>query len=526
MNVESFLAYHSIVENPFGAEEARHDAVFEKLIQQANQNHPDFAKILGRIDRPTTAVIFGEKGSGKTAIRLMIGQKVAGHNHAHPDNRTLLIGYDDLNPTLNRIAARQSRREKRRIRNARKGERHPLDMVRIEDHQDAILSLGVTKLVDALLNRSDELNEPMLIPEDMNRRVKTLSRRQRGDLAVLAALYDQPASGSVSERWRRLHKKMKLGWRTSISLVRAAAVILTLFAAGLWFTPSMVSLYTKEPAPHAAEWILPAAAILGGAAAILWLWWLARHLRLWRLCRRLYREMPAVKRTPGQLRHLLMNLRPADLVDQPWPIPSGDGANSRYLITAKFLELLAIFDYTGVMVVVDRVDEPTLVSGHPDVMKSIIWPMLDNKFLQQDAVGLKLLLPIELRHMLRRESAEFFQEARLDKQNLIEHLMWSGPMLYDLCSARLRACQAPDSHPVYLTDLFDPEVSRESLVDALEQMHQPRDAFKFLYSVIQEHCRAMPDDKARFTIPRQILENVRRDQSQRVQEFYRGLTPA
>ena len=81
--------------------------------------------------------------------------------------------------------------------------------------------------------------------------------------------------------------------------------------------------------------------------------------------------------------------------------------------------------------------------------------MFDNKFLQQDRVGLKLLLPIELRHMLRRETGDFFQEARLDKQHMVDRLSWSGATLYDLCSSRLRACsQREEQDPIALTGLL------------------------------------------------------------------------
>ena len=77
-----------------------------------------------------------------------------------------------------------------------------------------------------------------------------------------------------------------------------------------------------------------------------------------------------------------------------------------------------------------------------------------------------------------------------------------------------------------MTDLFEPDVSREFIVESLEQMHQPRDAFKFLYSVIQEHCRMVGEDHPSYRISRPLLETVRRQQSQRVQELHRGLAPA
>ena len=125
----------------------------------------------------------------------------------------------------------------------------------------------------------------------------------------------------------------------------------------------------------------------------------------------------------------------------------------------------------------------------------------------------------------------------MDKQNLIDRLTWSGVTLYDLCSARLRACREgngdsndqqsePAAENLTLMDLFQEDVTRETLVDALDKMHQPRDAFKFMYSVIQEHCRMVPEDSLDFRVPRLVLETVRRSQSQRVQDLYRGLAPA
>ncbi|MEO0716038.1 MAG: hypothetical protein AAFY58_03500 [Planctomycetota bacterium] len=183
--------------------------------------------------------------------------------------------------------------------------------------------------------------------------------------------------------------------------------------------------------------------------------------------------------------------------------------------------------FSGVIVVVDRVDEPTLVSGDADRMRAIIWPMLNNKFLQQDGLGFKLLLPVDLRHALFKESAAFFQEARLDKQNLVERLSWTGAMLYDLCDARLTTCRAPgEAEPITLLDLFAEDVTRQDLVDALDQMHQPRDAFKFLYHCLTEHCSNVTAEQGEWRIPRLVLEQVRKREVDRLQQLYRGIRPA
>jgi hypothetical protein len=283
------------------------------------------------------------------------------------------------------------------------------------------------------------------------------------------------------------------------------------------------------PENHPA-WLVYAMALSAAGGIVLLGMWAWQALSLWSLTRRIYRDTPTADRTPGELHRMLSLLRPGDWKHQPWPLAQA-GSDARYDLTRRLLDVLNHFGYGSIIVLVDRIDEPTLVSGKPQRMQSIIWPMLDNKFLQQQSVAVKLLLPLELRYQLQRESGDFFQEARLDKQNMIDRLTWSGATLYDLCSNRLRACRksppnATEERPIQLTDLFDEEVSRQMLIDALEQMHQPRDAFKFLYAVVQEHCRTVTADAAAYRIPRLTLETVRRTQAQRVQELHRGLAPA
>jgi hypothetical protein len=136
-----------------------------------------------------------------------------------------------------------------------------------------------------------------------------------------------------------------------------------------------------------------------------------------------------------------------------------------------------------------------------------------------------MLLPIELRYLVHREGADFFQEARLDKQSVVDRLAWSGATLYDLCTARMRACHKDRESRISLSDIFAEDVGREALVSALAQMAQPRDAFKLLYSVIREHCQRIPEESPEFKVPRHILETVRYEQTRRVSELQRGLSP-
>jgi hypothetical protein len=234
-------------------------------------------------------------------------------------------------------------------------------------------------------------------------------------------------------------------------------------------------------------------------------------------------------RHQSDLEAMLARIPVLDRESQPFPGRRrglASRSESRYDWTRRLLDVIDGLGYYAMIVLIDRIDEPTLVSGDAEKMKWIIWPMLDNKFLQQERIGFKLMLPLELRHLVHRESSVFFQEARLDKQNMIDRLVWSGQMLYDLCCARLRACCSDADGLITLTNLFEESVTREMLIDALDRMSQPRDAFKFLYATIQEHCRNTPQDQPRYRIARLTLDSVCRMQADRVKDLHRGLTPS
>src|SRR5262249_34996284 len=117
------------------------------------------------------------------------------------------------------------------------------------------------------------------------------------------------------------------------------------------------------------------------------------------------------------LRRILMNFPHAQLVGQPLPI--GQQTDLRYQLLEKLQSALRTMHFEGIIVVVDRVDEPYLINGSSSLMQTLVWPMLDNKFLKHHGLGVKLLLPIELEHAVDRQERDFHERARLDKQNLV-----------------------------------------------------------------------------------------------------------
>jgi hypothetical protein len=579
MNLSQFFEHWQIVENPFRGEEARHDTVFARLTWGAGNGalahgvpiartasghahvggnggptvigtdlaphpaeapgngeragvphvtvHSDFEKILGDPRRPSTAIVFGEKGSGKTAIRLQIAEHIKAQNREHPDSKVLLVPYDDLNGVLDRFH--------RRLQG--KSALDSFQKFRLVDHIDAVLGLVVPRMVDALLirpaggrDRSGRAKAPAPVPTatetvdalDLGPEPRKAARKMdaaaKRDVLLLQAIYDR--SDSADLRTTRLRRILRVGPPGALVLWTALA----------WFgwIPAAALLAYGLTRTEGFEF----SSALGIAFLVLLALWVAMVAKRYgwdalvmrSLAARVRRQVRVQARTDASYARSLRQLDP--VVHDANHLPLTDSDEARYAMLDRLRRTLRHFGYSGIIVVLDRVDEPTLVSGDPDRMKAVVWPLLNNKFLQQEGLGVKMLLPIELRHALFKESSAFFQEARLDKQNLIERLSWTGAMLYDLCDARLKACRAPGAAPLSLLDLFAEDVAARDLVDALDQMHQPRDAFKFLYACLSEHCSNVTAEQEQWQIPRLVLEGVRKQQSDRVQQLYRGIRPA
>jgi hypothetical protein len=578
MTLAAFLEHWSLVEHPFKGEEARQDPVFARLASLpepgvgtravaglpkpgSRVQHPDFEKIVGEFNRPGAGVVFGEKGSGKTAMRLQLAEHVAAHNAANPDRRVLLIGYDNLNEMLDRFHARVLPT----MRDKKAGPAETLKQVRLSDHIDGILALAVPRVVDAVLEQPPRPVEPAgqvdlgplrTFAGGPKRAVRSMDTGWKRDILLLQAVYDRPVG--AAERTLQLRRRLGIRrpWIGYIELALASlGWLVPLSVAAVFYyrvLPVTAGSAPIGPLPgggagSAGGGVVgpgPSWSELGDARAILndpvWATalfvsfglWLAMLVKkaitdrffLGRMARRLRRSVRVIDREDGDWAESLRELPAAIRTGQTLPLTKSE--DRRYAMLERLRRVLGRCGYSGLVVVIDRVDEPTLVSGDADRMRSVVWPLMNNKFLQQDGVGVKMLLPIELKHLLFRESAAFFQEARLDKQNFVERLGWTGAMLYDLCTARLNACRPAGSSPLNLLDLFAEDVTRADLVDGLDQMHHPRDAFKFLYQCIAEHCSNATSENASFRVPKAVLDMVRKQQAERIRQLYMGVRPA
>ena len=155
-------------------------------------------------------------------------------------------------------------------------------------------------------------------------------------------------------------------------------------------------------------------------------------------------------------------------------------------------------------------------------MKLLLWPMLDNKFLKQSGLGVKLMLPSELVPFIDRESKDFYERSRLDKQNMIRSFHWTGEALFDVAGARMRACASNGSKPT-LRDWFEDDISDLRLMEAMRALRTPRHLFKFLYRLLIAHCNAYRDHEPHYKISSSTFEPTLALYQREQEAFERGL---
>ena len=333
-----------------------------------------------------------------------------------------------------------------------------------------VLHSIVPQLVDQLLGVTDRA--PLQI-SNFRKALRKAPALVRREMLLLQMAYDH--TPIAAKRTRQLKSALGLGGSSGSKAAANWAMVLALFALVL----AGMSL-VQEPKRALLAFAIVLAA---GSFAMGWSW-LRCQTRVGIIARGMHRGIRCVNRSAASFReslhHIETNIGSASM-------PTDRGDDSRFAMFDRLLAVLRAADYGSIAILVDRVDEPTTVAGDVDHMRSLVWPLLSSRFLQHRGLAVKLLLPAELGDLFSREDGAFFRAARLDKQNAVERLQWSGSMLSKMCDARIRAASSRPNSAVPIESMFDANVGRAKIEEALAGCGNPREACRMVYAMLQEH---------------------------------------
>jgi hypothetical protein len=504
MKIQQFLEHYGVKVNPFSQEDAQSDHIFQQHCAETI-HHPAWDKVLGDCKNPSTSIVFGEKGAGKTAIRLQLINALKDHNSQHPSERAFVISYDDLNPFLDAF--------RDRLRGRRRNPDQALKDWRLWDHMDALLTLSTRRLCNIIA-------DPHAVDPDFNlAQIRELPRQRKRDLLMLAAFYDQSSDQSHLRRWIGIRRQ--IGFGTATSQWRFwLGILVTLVVLG--FTLRNITSDTANSIGTLKSWWVWTLMAAG------WIPYLKRYVGLWWRARQIAKQVRILDHGTTSLQRILSRFPSTEIDDQP--MPSRDRSDDRYELLAKLQRILKPLGFESIIVLVDRVDEPHLINGSAERMRDFLWSMFDNKFLKHPGIGFKMLLPRDVVYFLAREEKEFYERSRLDKQNLIKSLEWTGESLFDMATNRIRACliENPDGTPatgsqITIGDFFAEDISRDDLIQKFAKLRVPRHLFRFLYRLLTEHCNRTTEDQPAWKISRITLEMVSDAYSRELDALDRGL---
>jgi hypothetical protein len=473
MFTDTWRRHWGLDEAPFVHEDADKDPILLKTDDTAV--HSSFDRVFGDPATPVPGVVFGEKGSGKSGLRLAIRRRVERHNQEHPERRVFAVDYIEFDTFLEELRRAAGITAGEAQTSAKVVEAHGL-----ADHLDAVLSLTVTRLVDEV--SADKQT------------ARRFDARRRRDLVGLVALYYRSEDRTREEALRRLTGAV--GYHAARpALLQVLRVTLTIAGVALALVPHAGALGLGALLPEDTGSDNLWYALGGGLVAFTWAWTAFAGLLL---RARGGRAARAVRVVPGDGRTLarfLRGLGTAARRELPLPRDARDEGD-RYLLLKRLLGVLDAAGYSGLHVLLDRVDESTFLAGREDLMRPYIEQLLQHKLLQHEGLALKLFLPIELSRLMLTASPDDLKRMRLDKANAVGELRWTGQELLEVANQRLRAASSLNGSSPRLTDLLDADVTEHDLRDALHELGTPRLCFGFLGSLFAEHARDLPEELA------------------------------
>ena len=234
--------------------------------------------------------------------------------------------------------------------------------------------------------------------------------------------------------------------------------------------------------------------------------------------RRLASEVGVVTADSGRLALALTRLLPGRL-DR-----TADPLERRLERVRLVVAALRGLGWSGLQVLVDRVDESRALDGDPLRMRALLEPLVTGRLSEQEGISVQAFLPLELRPMARPRAGRGLLHSTFEKRGCVEELRWSGQQLLELADRRLSAAARGPAPKA--TDLLGPAIHPAELRDTLDVLGTPRLAFGFLGELFEVHLRELPTEldasSPRWAVARSTFETCRAAWSDRAASLRRG----
>ncbi|MFT5287572.1 MAG: hypothetical protein ACI8TQ_003760, partial [Planctomycetota bacterium] len=321
------------------------------------------------------------------------------------------------------------------------------------------------------------------------------SRKQKLNLLLLASLYYNSKHRTAAHAQRSLALALRF-FNSRQFASKAMLILLSIISVLIASFPHI----SDEDVGAAKYWYA------GGALLLAFTWGRDRlsNFFLMRRARAAATSVRVLPRDAAPIAAVLGSIPARERAE--YALPESNREEGRFELLQRLFDLTQAAGYQGWYVLMDRVDEPSLLSGDSSLMSKFIEKLLDIKLLQYPGLALKMFLPIELESLYRTASPTDLKSMRLDKSNLIPELKWGGQELYEIANKRLQACLRSGSSLKSLSGLFKDELDLDYLRGTLQVLGTPRYCFGFLSAVIMAHVKELPcdldKDDERWRIPR------------------------
>jgi hypothetical protein len=466
---ETWRRRWGLQEAPFLHDDADRDPLLERVDRWAV--HAAFERLHRGAGPGPSALVFGLRGSGKSALRRRLGEAMRG------PHGPLVVELTELDPWLEQLERTQ-----------RPDSRGP----------------GEVEGLDLLLSATARVLTEQLAAAPA--RLRSLPRRTRVQLLGLLALYTPDLEGQRARQLERLlHPRRE-------RIARAGAASL----AGIAALSPLAALQGLVPSSA----LLPALSAMGGCA-LTGLALLPPLLRraLRGRARRLASEVGVVSADVSRLAVALARLLPSRRFDR-----AADPLERRLERVRLVIAALRGLGWSGLQVLVDRVDESRALDGDPLRMRALLEPLVTGRLSEQEGISVQAFLPLELRPMARPRAGRGLLHSSFEKRGCVEELRWSGQQLLELADRRLSAAARGPAPKA--TDLLGPAIHPAELRDTLDVLGTPRLAFGFLGELFEVHLRELPTEletsSPRWGVPRSTFETCRAAWSDRAASLRRG----